>query len=171
MKGVVENTNSSVLLHEGHELFFAEPPDFRGAAVAFEKVVSQRPDWAEGHYWLGTTYESLSREEEAEREWLIAIELDSSDSRPIISLGILRLGQKRFEEAIALLERGIALKPHYGFADAKLFLADALEGAGNIERAKNEWREVLELEPMYPSYDEPINEARQKLLMHDRSDS
>ena len=65
MKGLVENTNSSVLLHEGHELFFAEPPDYGGAAAAFEKVVSQRPDWAEGHCWLGITYERLSREEEA----------------------------------------------------------------------------------------------------------
>jgi len=161
-----ESSNPSDILRKGHDLFFAEPPDYRGAAKLFEKVVAIKPDWAEGHYWLGTTYEKLGDEEHAARQWRAAHELDSSDSRPLISLGFLRSTQRRFDEAIRLLESGIALKPHYGFADAKLFLAEALEGAGKIEQAKEQWREIVELEPMYPSDDEPMKEARQKLSLY-----
>ena len=161
------SANPSDILRAGHELFFAQPPDYRGAAELFEKVVALKPDWAEGHYWLGTTYEELGDEEQAARQWQVAHELDPSDDRPLIALGCLRSKQRRFVEAIGLLKSGIALKPHYGFADAKLFLAQALEGAGNIKQAKEQWREVLELEPMYPSYDEPIKEARQKLSLYE----
>ncbi len=164
---MIEGTDPSDLLREGHELFFAEPPDYIAAAAVFEKVVALSPDWAEGHNWLGSTYENLSNQEGAERAWLSANKLDPDDSRPLISLGLLRTKQGRFEEAVELLEQGVALKPHYGFADAKLFLADALVGSGNIEGAKEQWREVLELEPMYPSYDEPMNEAREKLSKYD----
>src|SRR5690242_9839487 len=135
-----ESDDPSGLLREGHDLFFAEPPDYNAAAKIFEKVVELRPVWAEAHYWLGTTYENLGNEEGAEREWQSANKLAPDDTRPLISLGLLRTKQGRFEEAIELLEQGIALKPHYGFADAKLFLADALVGAGKIERAKEQWR-------------------------------
>jgi tetratricopeptide (TPR) repeat protein len=164
---MAKSVNTSDILHKGHDLFFAEPPDYRGAAELFEKVVALKPDWTEGHHWLGATYEKLGDEERAAREWQAAHDLDPNDSRSLISLGLLRSKQGRFEEAIGLLESGIALKPHYGFADAKLFLAEALEGAGNIEQAKEQWREVLELEPMYPSYDEPMKEACQKLSLYE----
>ncbi len=147
-------------------MFFAEPPDYRGAAELFEKVVALKPDWAEGHVWLGSAYEKLGDEDRAVKEQQIAHELDPSDSRPLISLGVLRTRQRRFDDAIRLIEEGIALKPHYCFADAKLFLAEAFEGALKIEQAKQQWREVLELEPMYPSRDKPMKEARQKLRQY-----
>jgi tetratricopeptide (TPR) repeat protein len=154
------------ILDEGHDLFFAEPPDYRGAAELFEKVVALKPDWVEGHGWLGSAYERLGDDDRAAKEHQIAHDLDPSDTRPLISLGVIRTRQRRLDEAIGLLEQGIALKPHYCFADAKLFLAEAFEGAGELEKARQQWREVLELEPMYPSYDEPIKEAHKKLRLH-----
>jgi tetratricopeptide (TPR) repeat protein len=117
------------ILRKGHDLFFAKPPDYHGAAELFEKVVARKPDWVEGHGWLGSAYEKLGDEDRAAREQQIAHELDPTDTRPLISLGVLRTRQGRFDEAIKLIEEGIALKPHYCFADAKLFLADAFEGA------------------------------------------
>lgn len=162
----VDAVDPSKVLREGQDLFFAEPPHHRGAAERFEQVVALRTDWAEGHQWLGWAYEALGDEDRAAKAWQNAHELDPSDSRSLISLGVLRSRQRRFKEAIRLLEQGIALKPHYGFADAKLFLAEALEGARRMKRAKQQWREVLKLEPMYPSYDEPMKEARRKLRLH-----
>lgn len=161
-----EAVDPSKVLREGQELFFAEPPNHRGAAELFEQVVALSPNWAEGHQWLGSAYEALGDEDRAARAWQTAHKLDPNDSRCLISLGVLRSRQRQFKEAIQLLEQGIALKPHYGLADAKLFLADALEGASRMKQAKQQWREVLELEPMYPSYDEPMKEARRKLRLH-----
>ena len=164
----VDTIDPSKILFEGHELFFAEPPDYRGAAILFEKVIDLAPDSVEGHNWLGSAYEALGNDDGAAKEWLTAHRLDPNDSRPLISLGVLRSRQGRFNDAIELLEQGIALKPHYGFADAKLFLAEAFEGAQMIPQAEEQWREVLELEPAYPSYDRPMEEARQKLQQHGR---
>ena len=162
----VDVVDPSKVLREGQDLFFAEPPNHRGAAERFEQVVALSPNWAEGHQWLGSAYEALGDEDGAAKAWQAAHKLDPKDSRCLISLGVLRSRQRRFKEAIRLLEQGIALKPHYGFADAKLFLAEALEGARRMKQAKQQWREVLELEPMYPSYGEPMKEARRKLRLH-----
>ncbi len=162
----IEAVNPSEVLREGQELFFAEPPNHRGAAELFEQVVALSPNWAEGHQWLGSAYEALGDEDRAARAWQTARKLDRNDSRCLISLGVLRTRQRRFKEAIQLLKQGIALKPHYGFADAKLFLAEALERANRMKQARQQWREVLELEPMYPSYGEPMKEARRKLRLH-----
>ncbi len=162
----VDTSDPSKILREGHDLFFADPPDYRGAATLFEKVIELTPEGVEGHHWLGSAYEALGDDDGAAKEWQTAQRLDPDDSRSLISLGVLRSRQGRFNDAIELLEQGIALKPHYGFADAKLFLAEAFEGAQMIRQAEQQWREVLALEPAYPSYDRPMEEARQKLQMH-----
>jgi len=150
-------------LGEAQELFFDEPPDYEGAADLFERVRASYSDWAEVHGWLGSTYAMLGDEERAAAAWQDAHRLDPRDARPLISFGVLLARQRHFEEAISLLEQGVALKPHYGFADARLFLAEAYEGSGQLEKAKEQWREVLNLEPMYPSDDAPMKEAQQKL--------
>lgn len=156
----------SKVLRAGQDLFFAEPPAYSYAVERFRQVVSLRPNWAEGRYWLGAALEAMGDDDGAAREWQVAHKFDPNDSRSLISLGVLRSRQRRFQEAIRLLELGIALKPHYGLADAKLFLAEAFRGAKRMKQARQQWLEVLELEPMYPSYDQPIKEARRKLRMH-----
>ncbi len=166
----VDTGDPSKILSEGHDLFFADPPDYRGAATLFEKVIELTPDWVEGHQWLGSVYEALGDDDGAAREWQTACSLDPNDSRPLISLGVLRSRQRCFNDAIELLQLGIGLHPHYGLADAKLFLAEAFEGAQMISEAEQQWLEVLALEPMYPSYDTPIEEARQKLQLLGRAE-
>ncbi len=160
----------SELLREGHTLFFAEPPDYPGAVERFERVVALRPNSAEGYVWLGSALEKIGDSPRAAKAWQTAHNLDPQDSRSLINLGILRSSERNFDEAITLLEQGIALKPHYGFADSLLYLAEAFEGAKKLKQAKQTWREVLELEPMYPSFDHPMNEARRKLRQHGETD-
>lgn len=167
---MVVDDNAWKLLREGQDLFFQDNPDYRGAVDVFERIKVSHPDWAEVQHWLGSAYEALGDAEKAAAGWQEAHRLDVTDSRCLISLGVLRCQQRRFEEAISLLERGVELKPHYGLADARLFLAEAYEGAGQIEKAILQWREVSTLEPMYPSYDEPMKEARRKLREHSESE-
>lgn len=162
----VHGVDPAKVLREGQDLFFGEPPNYRDAAVRFQQVVELSPNWAEGYQWLGSACDAFGDENRAATAWQAAHKHNPNDSRCLISLGVLRSRQRRFKEAIRLLEQGIALKPHYGLADAKLFLAEAFERAKRMKLAKQQWREVLELEPMYPSYDEPMKEARRKLQLH-----
>lgn len=60
-------------------------------------------------------------------------------------LGRLRLWAGRPEEAVAPLERAVALRPEA--ADARLDLARALEGAGRSEEALSAFREAVALAP------------------------
>jgi len=71
------------------------------------------------------------------------------------------------EQAIIELKDGIALKPHYAEADARLFLAEAYERSGKIRSAKQQWALVADMKGSYPSYDEPMKEAREKLKEHE----
>jgi Flp pilus assembly protein TadD len=92
-----------------------------------------------------------------------AIERDRSDPRHWISLGVVLIRLRHWDEAVKNLRRGLELKPAYAEADARLFLAEALEGAGRLPEARREWRTVAEMEPSYPSYGEPMEQARRKL--------
>ena len=159
-------SDPSAILRDGEELFFAEPPNYSGAIECFRRVVDLTPGWVEGHLSLGSAYDQAGNDKLAAEEYQIAQRLAPTDSRAVISLGVLRSKQRRYKEAVRLLEVGIALKPHYGYADAKLFLAEAYVGARKLKHAIRVWQDVLQLEPMYPSYDYPKQEARKKLREH-----
>jgi tetratricopeptide (TPR) repeat protein len=95
-----------------------------------------------------------------------AIQLLPSDPRPLISLGwTLRLLEK-YAEAAESLEKGLELKPHYAEADGRLMLAEVYEQLGQINKAATLWRQIIGMDSMYPSYDEPMEEARKKLAEH-----
>jgi len=92
-----------------------------------------------------------------------AVKAEPSDPRHWIALGVVLLELRHWDESIRALRRGIELKPAYAEADARLFLADALEGAGRRKEARREWETVLQMEPCYPSHEEPMHTARRKL--------
>ena len=70
---------------------------------------------------------------------------------------------KRWDEAIDKLETGINLKPAYAEADTRLYLAEALLKAGRKTDAIRQLDYVSKMEPSYPSYEKPIDEAIDKL--------
>lgn len=156
-------TDANVILRQGQEAYFAEPPNFEAARDSFLKVTGMKPDWVEGHHWLASVYEALEKIPEAECSYLAAIVCDPNDSRPQIALGRLLLNDGRIDRAIVELERGVQLKPHYAEADARLFLAEAYEAAGNLAKARAEWTTITGMKGFYPSYDEPMEEAQRKL--------
>lgn len=151
------------ILREGQERFFADPPDYEGARTMFARVTQIRPDWSEGHHWLATSHEALDRITEAEAEYRSAAKCDPEDPRPQVSLGRLLLNAGRFREAVRELERGVKIKHQYGEADSRLFLAEAYEATGERSKAREEWTRIAKMEGFYPSYDEPMKEARCKL--------
>lgn len=151
-------------LRDGHERFFAEPPDYEIARSLFIQVTQMCPKWTEGYHWLAASAEALGQIGEAEAAYRSAAECDPEDPRPVIALGRLLLEAGRFDEAVCELERGVKLKPHYCEADARLFLAEAYEVTGDLSNARTEWHRITQMEAFYPSYDEPMKEAKRKLI-------
>lgn len=96
-------------------------------------------------------------------EFARATKLDGADPRYWISRGVTLLQLRHFGEAARCLRTGLDLKPHYGEADARVFLGDALWLAGKRKEAQMEWRTVSKMAPSYPGHDNPIVEAKQRL--------
>jgi tetratricopeptide (TPR) repeat protein len=66
----------------------------------------------------------------ATAEYARATDLDGTDPRFWIARGVALLQLRHHDEAARCLITGIDLKPHYGEADARVFLADALWQSG-----------------------------------------
>ncbi len=150
----------------GHNYFCDEPRDVEAVVREFRQVVELEPSWDEGYGWLSAALQELGQIDEAISARREAMRLAPDDARHPTSLGVILMQQHEYSEAIEMLRKGISLNPHYGEADAHLFLAEALLADGQIEEACKEWRFVLTLEPMYPSYKEPHKEAKRMLKKH-----
>jgi len=162
------SSDATQLLKQGMEAYFAEPPDSASALKCFERVTELAPTWVEGHHWLASCQQKqLDLQAKAIKSYRKAIECDPEDTRVRLALGRLLSQLGHQEQAIIMLKDGIALKPHYAEADARLFLAEAYERSGKIRSAKQQWALVADMKGSYPSYDEPMNEARKKLKEHE----
>jgi Tfp pilus assembly protein PilF len=151
----------------GQIYFFDEENRNVSAAVQeFRRVVELEPEWDEGYGWLSSALAETDLLGEAVAMCRQAAQFAPRDPRHHISLGVLLTQQRKYEEAIQSLRRGIKLKPHYGYADVYLLLAEALVANSQIEEACKQWRFILTLEPMYPSYEHPHEEAKRLLKKH-----
>lgn len=118
------------------------------AADVLERVVAQGGGDARARFYLGSALWESGRYEEAEAALRRAAEeAAGTGAEPVVGqqLGRLLLWVGRPEDAVAPLERAVALRP--GAADARLDLARALEGAGRTEEALGAYRRVTELAP------------------------
>jgi Flp pilus assembly protein TadD len=159
-------SNAQQKLKEGQEFFYAEPPDISRAVTIFAELTRLAPKWAEGFFWLASAQLQQSGVAEAESTFRRAIELDPTDSRPHLWLGIGFERVGRLDDAVRCLRAGLALRPHYGEADSRMTLAGVLKKMGRIDEAVREWQVVAKMEAMYPSYDEPIQDAKRELQSH-----
>jgi tetratricopeptide (TPR) repeat protein len=92
-----------------------------------------------------------------------ALSLCPNDSRYWIAYGMCLGKFNHWTEAAKALKKGIALKPHYAEANARLFLAEALIKNGKTKDAIKELKFVANMKPCYPSYEIPMNQAKRIL--------
>jgi tetratricopeptide (TPR) repeat protein len=118
----------------GQTYFFQENPDLNEATKSFRRVVELKPDWVEGHHWLGAAQEKAGALEDAVKSYREAIRIAPSDTRPLIALGVCLTEMGQFAEAVVCLRSAVALNPPYAVASAHLFLGDALSGNGRTRR-------------------------------------
>ena len=159
-------SNAQQKLKEGQKVFFATPTDIFRAVTLFTELTLLAPKWAEGFFWLGSALLQLSGVAEAESTFRRAIELDPTDSRPHLWLGIGFERAGRLDEAAQCLRAGLDLQPHYGDADSRMTLAGVLKKMGRIDEAIREWQIISKMEAIYPSYDDPIQDAKTELKNH-----
>lgn len=81
----------------------------------------------------------------------------------VVRRALALIEHHRWSEAVKALQRGVDLKPHYGEADARLFLGEALLASGDRSRAREQFERVVRMEPSYPSHNRPMEAARRKL--------
>ena len=150
------------ILREGQKALFAQPPDLEKAKQSFERVTGLAPEWVEGHHWLAAALEQLGKSGTAVTAYKRAIRCDTSDPRPRIALGRLLVSMGHVREGATELQHGIDLKPHYGEADARLFLAEAFEKAKNFRKAAKQRKIVAATAACHPSCDKPRRETLRK---------
>lgn len=78
--------------------------DLDHAIALYRRSIEVHPT-AEAHTFLGWTYSFQGRLEEAMRECLRAIEIDPDFGNPYNDIGVYRMQQGRFDEAIPWLEK------------------------------------------------------------------
>jgi len=118
---------------------------------------------AEAAFQEGTRLEQEGDVPAAVANFRRAVELDDTDARYWVNLGAALSKLRHWPQAVEALTRGVALKPHYTEADARLFLAEALKSNGSARLAREQLEIVASMEPSYPSYGEPIEEAKRQL--------
>ena len=125
------------------------------ARALAEKAISIDPDYAPAHALFGDTFilayilqwedaRSLARAYAAARK---AIEIDPLSSTSHALLGRVFLRRRQHDEAVAAIERSVALNPNR--ARPYAFLADALTFAGRAEEAVELLFVAMRLDPFY----------------------
>ena len=157
-----------------------EKKDYANAVRLLNQIVEKDKNDFQCWTLLGTLYLIQEKPEDAEKAYLTAIELKPTYALPMINIGRFRFSQKKFEEAVDLLTRAVAVQPQS--PDANLLLGEAylrlkkgskaipyLNEAGKLgkieahldlgwlynaaglkEKAVVEYEEVLRKKPDYP---------------------
>jgi Tfp pilus assembly protein PilF len=121
-----------------------ERQDFEAAIAPLEKVITEAPDFAYGHFQLGYVFTALKRWEDARREYQRATELDPKMAEAYLNLGLVLLGREP-AAAIAPLRKAVELLPSQ--SRPRYLLGVALEQAGDLHGAAQAYKAAAALDP------------------------
>ncbi|MEO8662358.1 MAG: tetratricopeptide repeat protein [Bryobacteraceae bacterium] len=117
---------------------------FPEAQAEFEAELKLNPRDAVAEYQVGQLLLARGDRDAAEAHVAKALSLDSQFVEAAIALGKLRVDQKRFPEAVELLERAVKLNPKSETAHYNLMLA--YRNAGRADDARRESKELEKLQ-------------------------
>jgi tetratricopeptide (TPR) repeat protein len=115
-----------------------------------ERALAEKPDPGLTEL-LGLTYEKEGRLDEAERCWRDALRLDPDHADTLIDLGRLSLLRRRWDDAIALLERAAELSPEA--VEPVYGLGRAYRLKGDLQRARRLEERAARLRKAHPRMD------------------
>jgi arylsulfatase A-like enzyme/Flp pilus assembly protein TadD len=114
-------------------------------AAAFEEAVKRDPTNATFWTNLGNARRAEGNTPAAEQAYRKALELNPRHVDAANGMGVLMVQAHRASEAIPFFDRALAGSPR--FVEARLNLGIAYQESGNVEKATEEYRRVLELAP------------------------
>ena len=115
------------------------------ALNAYRIAEEQRPEDCKPPYGAGVALHHLGRVDEAESAYLRALEMCPRYGEAITDFARLRLDQRRYEDALQLLDAAVALQPRN--TKAWTNRSDALLHLGDTEQALDSIEQALAIEP------------------------
>jgi tetratricopeptide (TPR) repeat protein len=127
------------------------------AVAVFREGLQRIPESADLHFNLGTAYDKMGRFDELVHEMEEAIRLDPKHADALNYLGYTYAERDmRLEEAVALIQRALAVKPQNGYyLDS---LAWAYYKLGRFQEALEEMKRAVAVVPDDPVFLEHLGE-------------
>lgn len=100
--------------------------DMDGARRTYERYIAVRPESASGYNNLGLVYKRLGDFEKEEELYRLALSIEPDDTAAMNNLAVNLAHQKRYEEALTLMDRVEVLEPGQPYAQlhrAKIYAA------------------------------------------------
>ncbi len=120
--------------------------DWRSDEVLYQRILDEQPDAQFIRTNLGVIYFDRGDMAGAEREWTRSLGPLHPYASTLNDMGLLRSGQKRYDEAIAYFEQAMHDRPNY--ADPYKNLAVTYAEMGRAADADREFRKAVELAPL-----------------------
>lgn len=110
--------------------------DYRTALQEFQVIAREDPGDPQVHLHLGSTYIALGNLSEAESELHRCLAFDARNDRALVELGRAQALGNRLEEAIATLQKAVAVNPQ--FPEPHYYLAGIHRARGDEEGYRRE---------------------------------
>lgn len=120
------------------------------AEVMLQRALKLQPDSAETLYLLGQVYTQESKPVDALDQLVRAHKLAPENTDVIYSLARVSMSQNYYEDSIPLLESGLKLAPQR--TDLHAALGESYFMSGKVDKAIEEFKHLIELDPSARSY-------------------
>ena len=120
------------------------------AEVILKRALKLKPDSAETLYLLGQVYTEESKPVDALDQLVRAHKLAPENTDVIYSLARVSMSQNYYEDSIPLLESGLKLAPER--TDLQAALGESYFMSGKVDKAIEEFKQLIELDPSARSY-------------------
>ena len=130
----------------------------------FKAAIALDPRFPRVHYYLGLTYlykDGAARIPDALEEFKIELAANPEEYFANYYLGILYIMDRKWEEAIALLERAVRKQPNN--PDPYFHLGQAYQGAGKHQQAVEALQKTIALNPKLDHNDYQVTTAHYRL--------
>jgi tetratricopeptide (TPR) repeat protein len=118
-----------------------------GLVEIYEKLINNKPDYAEAYANLGNTFRELNMHEEALDAYNTAVMLNPKLEGVFLNRGNIMLDQKKYQVALAEYDKAIAIKPD--FASAYSNRGIALRGLKRLDDALTSYELAIKIKPDY----------------------
>ncbi|HEY0009170.1 MAG TPA: tetratricopeptide repeat protein [Tepidisphaeraceae bacterium] len=119
--------------------------DFNAAAEQYEVLSRIDPYTLSNHYYLGVSYQFLTKYRDAITAYLRGLKLDTNDFKTNMNLGTVHLAIGEVDSAVNYLDKATQLDPQSGVAWSNLGVA--LDARGSLVLAETAYRKAVEREP------------------------